>query len=69
MDFKDYSESVPAFITMIVMPFSHSIVEGVSFGVLSYVLINSISRNMKKISLGTYFIAAFFAARYVILPT
>jgi len=69
MDFKDYSESVPAFITMIVMPFSHSIVDGISFGVLSYVLINSISRNSKKINLGTYFIAAFFAARYVILPT
>jgi len=69
MDFKDYSESVPAFITMIVMPFSHSIVEGVSFGVLSYVLINFASRNMKKISSGTYLIAAFFAARYVILPT
>ena len=69
MDFKDYSESVPAFITMIVMPFSHSIVEGISFGVLSYVLINGISRNLKKISIGTYFIAIFFAARYVILPT
>jgi len=69
MDFRDYSESVPAFITMIVMPFSHSIVEGISFGVLSYVLINGVSRNLKKISVGTYFIAAFFAARYVILPT
>jgi len=69
MDFKDYSESVPAFITMIVMPFSHSIVEGISFGVLSYVLINGFSRNLKKISIGTYLIAIFFAARYVILPT
>jgi len=68
MDFKDYSESVPAFITMIVMPFSHSIVEGISFGVLSYVLINSVSRNSKKISFGTYLMAAFFAVRYVILP-
>jgi len=69
MDFKDYSESVPAFITMIIMPFSHSIVEGISFGVLSYVLINGISRNFRKINIGTYFIAAFFAVRYVILPT
>ncbi|MDR2593527.1 MAG: NCS2 family permease [Fibromonadaceae bacterium] len=68
MDFKDYSESVPAFITMIVMPFSHSIVDGISFGVLSYVLINSASRNLQKISTGTYLIAIFFAARYVILP-
>jgi len=68
MDFKDYSESIPAFITMIVMPFSHSIVDGISFGVLSYVLINSASRNLKKISTGTYLIAIFFAARYVILP-
>jgi len=69
MDFKDYSESVPAFITMIVMPFSHSIVDGISFGILSYVLINCVAKNLDKISLGTYFIAAFFAARYVILPS
>jgi len=53
---------------MIVMPFSHSIVDGISFGVLSYVLINSASRNLQKISIGTYLIAIFFAARYVILP-
>jgi AGZA family xanthine/uracil permease-like MFS transporter len=69
MDFRNYSESVPAFITMIVMPFSHSLVEGISIGVLSYVLINCITGNLKKISIGTYFIAVFFAARYVILPT
>jgi AGZA family xanthine/uracil permease-like MFS transporter len=68
MDFKNYSETVPAFITMVVMPFSHSIVEGISFGLLSYVLINSISRGVKKINIGTYLIAAFFAVRYVILP-
>ncbi|MDR2732613.1 MAG: NCS2 family permease [Fibromonadaceae bacterium] len=67
LDHNDYSESIPAYITIIMMPFAHSIVEGISFGLLSYVLINAFAGNFHKISVGTYCIAAFFAIRYVIL--
>jgi AGZA family xanthine/uracil permease-like MFS transporter len=66
MDFKDYSESIPVFITIIMLPLSNSIVEGISFGILSYVFINCFSGNYKKVGIGTCILAAFFIGRYAI---
>ncbi|WP_105615581.1 NCS2 family permease [Vallitalea okinawensis] len=42
IEFDDFSEAVPAFITMIAMPLTYSISEGIVFGVVSYVIINGI---------------------------
>ncbi|GHV15138.1 xanthine/uracil permease [Fibrobacterales bacterium] len=66
INFKDYSESIPAFITLLMMPFTYSIMEGISFGVLSYVFINALSGNFKKIGIGTLVLAIFFMARFVV---
>ncbi len=66
INFNDYSESIPVFITIIMLPLSHSIVEGISFGILSYVLINCFSGNYKKLGVGTCILAAFFIGRYAI---
>jgi len=66
MDFSDYSEIVPAFVTIIMIPFSYSIAEGISLGILSYVFINTLSGNFKKVGIGTYFLAAFFVTRYFV---
>jgi len=66
MDFSDYSEAIPAFLTIIMISFSYSIAEGISFGILSYVFINTLSGNFKKVSIGTYFLAAFFITRYFV---
>lgn len=65
MDLTDYSESIPVFITIIMIPFSFSIIEGISFGVMSYVLINAFTGNIKKTGVGTCILAVFFIARYV----
>lgn len=49
INFEDFSEALPAFITMIAMPLTYSISEGIIFGVISYVLINSIVFITKKV--------------------
>ena len=36
IDFNDYTEAIPAFLTLIIMPLSYSIAEGIVFGMLSY---------------------------------
>ncbi len=66
IDFDEYSESVPAFITIIMIPFTFSIVEGISFGILSYVLINTFSGNFRKMNIGIYILAIFFIMRYAV---
>lgn len=50
IDFTDFSESIPAFLIIIMMPLTFSISNGLSFGFISYTAINALSGNVKKIS-------------------
>ncbi|OQB31370.1 MAG: putative adenine permease PurP [Bacteroidetes bacterium ADurb.Bin174] len=67
LDFSDFSESIPAFICIISMPLAYSIAEGITLGVLSYVFINLISGNFKKISIGMYVLAVLFILKYIFI--
>lgn len=64
--FEDFSESIPAFICIIIMPLSYSISEGIILGYLSYVIINLLCGNYKKINIGMYVLTAFFLLKFVI---
>lgn len=67
IDFDDFSESIPAYITIISMPFCYSISEGISFGIISYVVINLITGKREKISLLMYILAVIFVLKYILL--
>lgn len=67
IDFEDFSESIPAYITIIAMPFCYSISEGISFGVISYVVINLLTGKREKISILMYVLAVIFIIKYVLL--
>ena len=65
VDFNNYSEAVPAFVCILFMPLSYSIAEGIVLGHLAYVLINLLSGNYKKVTLGMYVLAAFFLMKFI----
>ena len=65
IDFYDYSEAIPAFITIIAMPFCYSIAEGISFGMISYVLIKLLAGKRKDISILMYILAIVFILRII----
>lgn len=67
VDFNDVTEAIPAYIALISMPFYYSIAEGISFGIISYVIINTITGNSKKISALMYVLALVFVLRYIFL--
>lgn len=69
IDFQDMGEAIPCFICIIAMPFFYSIAEGISMGVISYVLMNLISGKAKekKLSVLMYVLAALFMAKYFLL--
>lgn len=69
IDFSDYTEAIPAYICMIAMPFMYSISEGISLGIISYVVINLITGKAKekKISTLMYVLAVFFVLKYVLI--
>lgn len=48
IDFTDYAEGIPAFICIAAMPFFYSISEGISMGVISYVVLNLVSGKAKE---------------------
>ena len=67
IDFDDMTEAVPCFIAIIAMPFMYSISEGISMGVISYVIINVITGKAKekKISVLMYVLAVIFVLKYI----
>ena len=65
IDFYDYSEAIPAFITIITMPFCYSIAEGISFGMISYVLIKLLAGKRKDISILMYILAIVLVLRII----
>ena len=67
IDFNDFSEAIPAYITIIAMPFCYSISEGISFGVISYVILNVLTGKREKISLLMYILAVIFIGKYILL--
>ena len=66
IDFSDYSESIPAFVCVLLMPLTYSISEGVVLGHMCYVVINMLSGNHKKMTMGMYILAAFFLLRFIV---
>ena len=67
LEFTDFSETIPAFICIIAMPLAYSIAEGITLGVLSYVVINLIAGNFKKLSIGMYVLAVLFILKYIFI--
>ncbi len=69
IDFKhgEMTEIIPAFLTIIAMPLFYSISEGVSVGVISYVILNVCMGKGKKVSLVMYLLCAAFILKYIFL--
>ena len=67
LDLEDMSEAIPGFITIILMPLAYSIADGILIGIISYVVINTICGNFKKLSPGMYILALLFILKYIFL--
>ena len=67
IDLEDYAESIPAFITIIMMPLAYSISDGILCGLISYVAINALCGNFKKINITMWVLAALFVMKYIFI--
>lgn len=64
---KNYETAIPAYLCIIAMPLFYSISEGISIGVISYVLINLVCKKAKKINPIMYILAVLFILKYIFL--
>lgn len=67
IDLNEYSESIPAFITIIMMPLCYSISDGILCGLISYVAVNLLCGNFKKMNVTMYILAVLFVLKYVFI--
>ena len=67
IDFDDFSESLPAFVCMIMMPLTYSISNGILIGMITYVLMNVICGKFKKLSPAMYILAVLFILKYILI--
>ena len=67
MDDRPMSETVPAYLCLLMMTLSYSIAEGISFGVISYVLLNLVCGKKDKINPIMYVLTVLFILKYMFL--
>ena len=67
VDFDDFSESIPAFVCMLIMPLTYSISNGILIGMITYVLMNMICGKFKKLSPAMYILAILFILKYILI--
>lgn len=67
IDFTDFSEALPAFICIITMPLTYSISNGILIGMITYVLMNVICGNFKKITPVMYILTVLFILKFTFI--
>ncbi|WP_260332811.1 NCS2 family permease [Clostridium chauvoei] len=66
IDLKDWTEAIPAFLTIIMMPLAYSISDGIVFGVISYIIIKLFTGRRKEISMTTVIVGIIFILKFII---
>jgi AGZA family xanthine/uracil permease-like MFS transporter len=67
IDFSDFSEALPAFMTIVIMPFSYSIANGIAAGLVFYPLVKVISGRAREVHPIIYILAFLFVLRFATL--
>ena len=65
LDFSDYTEGIPAFLTIIFMVCAYSISDGIMFGIISYVLLKSLSGHFREVNKTSWILVGLFVLKIV----
>jgi AGZA family xanthine/uracil permease-like MFS transporter len=66
IDLNDFTEAIPAFLTIIMMPLTYSIAQGIVFGMLSYVILKVLTGRHKEVKPIMYIIAVLFIIKFFV---
>ena len=66
IDLADPTEGIPAFLTIIMMPLAYSIADGIVFGILSFVILKTISGKYKEIPIVTWILFVIFILKFIV---
>jgi AGZA family xanthine/uracil permease-like MFS transporter len=66
IDFTDFTEAFPAFLIMIMIPLTYSIVDGIAFGFIAYPLVKLFTNKHKQLSLSIFIISFLFLTNFLL---
>jgi len=66
INFDDFTEAIPAFLTIIMMPLTYSIADGIMFGMLSFVILKVLTGKAKDVHPVTYIVGILFLLKYIV---
>lgn len=66
IELDDFTEAIPAFLTIIMMPLTYSISDGIVFGIVSYVIIKILVGRAKEVSVATFLVGALFVLKFFV---
>lgn len=66
IDWEDITEAVPAFLTIVFMPFAYSIADGIAMGFISYALIKLLTGKAKTVPYMVWIVAALWAFKFAV---
>lgn len=67
IDFEDYTNAIPAFLTFILMPLTNSVADGIIFGVVSYTLLKLVTNKKEEVNISLIVLTIIFICRFVFL--
>ena len=67
LDWEDASELVPALLTIVAIPLTFSIADGIAVGFITYVSLKLATGKFSGISMGVWFLALIFLARFIFI--
>jgi AGZA family xanthine/uracil permease-like MFS transporter len=67
IDWTNFREAIPAFVTLILMPVAYSISDGILIGLITYVVLNALTGKAKEITPTMWVLAVLFIARYIFI--
>lgn len=67
MDEENFTSAIPAYLCVLAMPLFYSISEGISIGIISYVILNLVCGKAKQINPLMYVLAVLFVLKYIFL--
>jgi len=66
INFSDFTEGFPAFLTIVLIPLTYSIVDGIAFGFIAYPMMKFFKKEQKELSTSMYIISLLFLAYFIL---
>ena len=67
INFEDYTDAIPAFLTFILMPLTNSVADGIIFGVVSYTILKLVTNKKEEVNISLIVLTIIFICRYLFL--